>query len=313
MERLSGHREKRRYPRVFVDLPSEFREMDASHLRGGVVVNASEGGVLIESVKQIPVGTKLHISVLFRKGFQLADFKLTAEIIWKEPLWKEDWEGYQYGLKIGQILKGDLEKLKLLLNGRFDLEEIEPFPEIKRDIKMSKEDTVKIRRYNVLVVDDEEGVRKMLVTLLSQRGHSCFQAFDGAEALAITMTNKFDAIITDLVMPKMDGMTLTKELLKRTPKLPIMVMTGHDNEFSSVTAIAAGAREFIKKPFSLTEFSTRFEKMMGDHELSVELEAKQNEMLFNVQRKSLEEANKLKKEIETLSGRLDSGYTRFRS
>jgi len=75
--------EKRRYPRVFFDLPSEYREMDASRLRGGVVVNASEGGFLIESVRQIPVGTKLHISVLFPKGFQLADFKLTAEIVWK--------------------------------------------------------------------------------------------------------------------------------------------------------------------------------------------------------------------------------------
>ena len=78
------------------------------------------------------------------------------------------------------------------------------------------------------------------------------------------MTNKFDAIVTNIVMPKMDGITLTKELLKRTPKLPIMVITDPDNEFSSVTALAAGAREFIKKPFSLTEFGTRFEKMMGE-------------------------------------------------
>ena len=287
--------------------------MDASHLRGGVVVNASEGGFLIESVRQIPVGTKLHISVLFPKGFQLADFKLTAEIIWKEPLLKEDWEGYQYGLEISQILEEDHEKLKLLLSGRFDLEEIDTIPDLKRDIKMSKEDTVKIRRYNVLVVDDEEGARKMLGTLLSHSGHHCIQAVDGADALDKTMTNRFDAIITDIVMPKMDGITLTKELLRRTPKLPVMVMTGRDNEFSSITAIAAGAREFIKKPFSLTEFGTRFEKMMGDYEISLEVEAKQNEMLFNVQRKSLEEVNELKKEVGNLSNRLSSGYPRFRS
>jgi len=89
-------------------------------------------------------------------------------------------------------------------------------------------------------------------------------------------------------------------------------MSGHDNEFSSVKAIAAGAREFIKKPFSPTEFGTRFEKMMGDYEISLEVEAKQNERLFNVQRKSLEEVNELKKEVENLSGRLGSGYPRFR-
>jgi len=53
--------------------------------------------------------------------------------------------------------------------------------------------------------------------------------------------------------------------------------------------------------------------MMGDYEISLEVEAKQNERLFNVQRKSLEEVNELKKEIETLSGRLGNGYPRFRS
>jgi len=53
--------------------------------------------------------------------------------------------------------------------------------------------------------------------------------------------------------------------------------------------------------------------MMGDHEISLEVEAKQNEMLFNVQRKSLEEVNELKKEVGNLSNRLSSGYARFRS
>lgn len=111
---------------------------------------------------------------------------------------------------------------------------------------MFKEDTLKIPRYNVLVVDDEEGVRKLIVTLLSQRGHLCLQAVDGADALNKAVTMKFEAVITDIVMPKMDGIALTKELLKRIPKLPIMVITSHDNELSSVTAVTAGAKEFIK-------------------------------------------------------------------
>ncbi len=161
---------------------------------------------------------------------------------------------------------------------------------------MFKQDTLKIPRYNVLVVDDEEGVRKLIVTLLSQRGHQCLQAVDGADALNKAVTNKFAAVITDIVMPKMDGIALTKELIKRTPKLPIMIITGHDNEFSSVTAIAAGAKEFIKTPFSLTEFGLRFQKMMSDYELLLPIDAKQKEMLFHIQKRSVEEITDLKRE-----------------
>jgi DNA-binding response OmpR family regulator len=174
-----------------------------------------------------------------------------------------------------------------------------------------EETSLKIFRYNVLVVDDEEEMRKLVVALLSKRGYPCFQAVDGVDALEKALANKFNAVITDIVMPKMDGITLTKALLKRTPNLPIMVMTGHGNEFSSVTAVSAGAREFIKKPFSLGEFALRFQKMMRDHEVLMQIEVKQKEMLFHSQRKSQEEITALKKEIENLRNRLYAGYPRF--
>jgi DNA-binding response OmpR family regulator len=176
---------------------------------------------------------------------------------------------------------------------------------------MLKEETLTTPRYNVLVVDDDEGVRNLIATLLSRRGHQCLEAVDGADALNKAVTNKCDAVITDIVMPKMDGVALTKELLKRTPKLPIMVITGHDKEFSSVTAVAAGAKEFIKKPFSLTEFVLRFQKMMNEYELFVQIEAKQKEMLFHIQNRSVEEIANLKREIESLKNRLYVGYTLF--
>jgi DNA-binding response OmpR family regulator len=176
---------------------------------------------------------------------------------------------------------------------------------------MSNEKTLRIPRYSILVVDDEEGMRKLVVTLLSQRGHQCLQAVDGADALSKAVANKFNAVITDIVMPRMDGIALTKELIKMTPKLPIMVITGHDKEFASVTAIAAGAKEFIKKPFSLTEFALRFQKMMNDYELFLQIEAKQKEMLFNIQKRSVEEITDLKREIESLKNRLYAGYPRF--
>jgi CheY-like chemotaxis protein len=131
---------------------------------------------------------------------------------------------------------------------------------------MSAEEALKIPRYNVLVVDDEEGVRNLVATLMSRRGHQCFQATDGVDALAKAKTIRFDAIITDIVMPKMDGISLIKEVLMIRPRLPIMVMTAFKNDFTPAVAKATGARDIITKPFSLMEFYTRFDKMMSDHE-----------------------------------------------
>jgi len=117
-------------------------------------------------------------------------------------------------------------------------------------------------KYAVLVVDDEEPVRNLVVTLLTRLGHSCVKATDGIDALDKMTKNKIDAIITDIKMPKMDGIKLTEEILKQYPGLPIMVMTGFTEESTAEGAISAGAWEFIQKPFSAEELSIRFNKMV---------------------------------------------------
>ena len=119
--------------------------------------------------------------------------------------------------------------------------------------------------YRVLIVDDEEPVSNFIVSLFSKYGHSCETAKDGIEALEKIKKNAYDSAVIDVVMPLMDGITLTKELLKLHPKFPVMIMTGHADEDSAASAIVAGAREFIKKPFSINEFVLRFDKMMHDH------------------------------------------------
>jgi len=83
------------------------------------VVNASEMGLLINSVRDIVVGSKLNIAVLFPKGFQLTDFEASAEIIWKDYHREEDWEGYRYGIKFTEILEEDQRKLNQLLSDQF--------------------------------------------------------------------------------------------------------------------------------------------------------------------------------------------------
>ena len=152
----------------------------------------------------------------------------------------------------------------------------------------------------ILIVDDEEIVTNYLVSVFSKHGHNCDTAKDGLEALEKIKKNCFDAVVADIVMPQMDGVAVTKELVKLYPDLPIMVITGQNGEYSAQSAIAAGAQEFIKKPFSLPEFILRFNKMMHEHESLCKVREKRDEMIFNLHRESSEKIEELKKKIETL-------------
>jgi len=121
-------------------------------------------------------------------------------------------------------------------------------------------------KYTILVVDDEELMRGFIVTFLSRLGYSAVTAMDGLDALGKMKANKIDAVITDIKMPKMDGILLTKEISTQYPGVPVMVMTAFDEEYSAGTAISLGAREFVKKPFSPDEFAIRLSKMIGELE-----------------------------------------------
>ncbi len=119
-----GEKDRRQYPRFLLDLPLEYRVMNVPKAHGGLVVNVSEIGLLIRSVKNMPIGTELKIAVLFPKGYELANFEVLAKIIRKDPLWEEDWEGYEYGLKFIPISEEDRRKLRQILSGQFALERV---------------------------------------------------------------------------------------------------------------------------------------------------------------------------------------------
>ncbi len=129
MEGLLNDRDRRRYPRIVINLPLEYQDMGDTNLRGAMVVNAGNGGFLIESTRDIPVGTKLKVTLLFSVGFELANFEAVATVVRKEPYHRENsngnqvWEGYRYGLEFIQVLDEDRRKLNLLLGG-FEFEEI---------------------------------------------------------------------------------------------------------------------------------------------------------------------------------------------
>jgi DNA-binding NtrC family response regulator len=134
------------------------------------------------------------------------------------------------------------------------------YPLMVEDVRM------KPSKYTILVVDDEEPLRNLIVSFLSKLGHSCVTAIDGVDALDKIKGNKIDAVVTDMKMPNMDGITLTSKISIQYPELPVMIMTAFDEGDTAGIAICAGARDFIKKPFSLNEFSVRLHKMINDSE-----------------------------------------------
>jgi DNA-binding NtrC family response regulator len=132
-------------------------------------------------------------------------------------------------------------------------------------------------KYSILVVDDEELIRNLMVSFLSKMGYSHVTATDGLDALDKLKANKIDAVVTDARMPNMDGIDLTMAISKEHPKLPIMISTAFGEEYSIATAICVGAREFIQKPFSFYEFAIRLRKMIHDSEVFRSKRIEQNE------------------------------------
>ncbi len=117
-------------------------------------------------------------------------------------------------------------------------------------------------RYRILIVDDDPAITSLLASFLGFQGYLCETATNGKVALEVASHYHFDVVMTDILMPEMDGITLTKTLLRQFPNLLIMVMSGRCDETSMESAVAAGGHDFIKKPFTLEEFNIRLQQMI---------------------------------------------------
>src|SRR5712664_3147490 len=105
----------------------------------------------------------------------------------------------------------------------------------------------------VLVVDDEQSLRKVLAATLQREGYEVQVASDGEEALLALDRDGADVVVTDLVMPKMDGLSLLRKVVVSHPDVPVIVVTAHGRVDSAVEAMKAGAFDFVTKPFEHAE------------------------------------------------------------
>jgi two-component system KDP operon response regulator KdpE len=108
----------------------------------------------------------------------------------------------------------------------------------------------------VLVVDDEAGIRKVVRDSLEREGHEVTTCVDGQEALERLEDEDFDLIVTDLSMPRMNGLELVREARRRSA-VPILVLTVKHEEREKVRLLDAGADDYVTKPFGTDELLAR--------------------------------------------------------
>ncbi len=104
---------------------------------------------------------------------------------------------------------------------------------------------------NILIVDDEKEILSYLTDLLTENNFNVFTAGNGMKALEIIDKKKIDIVLADVVMPKMDGIALTRSIKEINPDIPVILMTAYASIEYAVESMKAGAADFISKPFKI--------------------------------------------------------------
>jgi two-component system alkaline phosphatase synthesis response regulator PhoP len=114
----------------------------------------------------------------------------------------------------------------------------------------------------VLVVDDENSILTLLQYNLQQAGYEVVTGMDGEEAINLTLTENPDLIVLDLMLPKMDGLEVCKQLRQQKNFTPILMLTAKDDEFDKVLGLELGADDYMTKPFSPREVVARVKAIL---------------------------------------------------
>jgi two-component system KDP operon response regulator KdpE len=108
----------------------------------------------------------------------------------------------------------------------------------------------------ILVVDDEKAIRRFLQTSLTANGYAVFEAINGADALTAVVNHRPDVVILDLGLPDIEGTEVTARLREWT-QLPIIILSVREQETDKITALDAGADDYLTKPFGVGELMAR--------------------------------------------------------
>lgn len=114
----------------------------------------------------------------------------------------------------------------------------------------------------ILIVEDEHRLSNIIKKGLVEDGFAVDQAFDGEEGLYLAESEQYDLIILDIMLPKIDGLELCKQLRKKNIKTPVMMVTAKSTTEDKVAGLDSGADDYITKPFSFIEFRSRIHALI---------------------------------------------------
>jgi len=116
--------------------------------------------------------------------------------------------------------------------------------------------------YSVLICDDEQKIREVIREYAEFEGYKVFEAKDGIEALEIIKSSDIDAVILDIMMPKIDGYTVCKEI-KKVKNIPIIMLSARAEEYDKLYGFEVGVDDYVVKPFSPKEIMARLKVVIG--------------------------------------------------
>ena len=118
----------------------------------------------------------------------------------------------------------------------------------------------------ILLVDDEQAIQTLLAYPLRKDGYEVVSAHDGREALDTFSQQRFDLIVLDLMLPRLDGIEVCRRVRARS-QVPIIMLTARGDEFDKVLGLEIGADDYITKPFSVREFRSRVKAALRRSEI----------------------------------------------
>ena len=170
-------------------------------------------------------------------------------------------------------------------------------------------------KLEVLVVDDEPRLRQVLLHLMRSDGFQCFEACNGAEALELLERQPVPLVMSDMRMPRMDGIELLKRIRQRWPETAVVMITAVSEVETAVSCLALGAMDYLTKPFHLEEVRARVQQALEKRRLILENKSYQ----VSLERRVAAQAKRLEElflgGVQTLAEALEAKdhYTRGHS
>ncbi len=135
--------------------------------------------------------------------------------------------------------------------------------------------------FNILVVEDDKNLRKLITTCLRREQYKTYEATNGVEALEVLDTNYIDLIVTDIMMPKMDGYELVRELRNANFNTPILLITAKSTINDKKEGFYLGADDYMVKPIDIEELSLRVKALLKRAKLTAEQKIKIGKLVIN--------------------------------